>query len=40
MDPTSGEVNTTLLAYKESIGARALLRRTWELSLPAEEPAR
>jgi hypothetical protein len=40
MDPTSGEVNGTLLAYKESIGARAMLRRTWELSLAGERPPR
>jgi hypothetical protein len=40
MDPTSGQVNRTLLAYKESVGARVLLRRTWELSLAARRPAR
>jgi len=40
MDPISGEVNRTLLDYKESFAARALLRRTWELSLAGEGPAR
>jgi hypothetical protein len=40
MDPISGEVNRTLLTYKESLDARALMRRTWELSLAGGGPAR